>query len=147
MSAQLFDAEALELDVSDVMTPHVVTVDDDATLEQAVESMAEHRIHAVLVIGARSGTALGWVTTRGLLGHVGSAPTTRVTDAITEEAKTIDPRASVRAAMYAFGYPGVTRLLVRRRDETEPEGVITDYDLTVRATRLTRRPAAPQAAA
>jgi len=147
MSTPLLDDDALELDVRDVMTAGVVTVDDDATLEQAVQTMAEHRIHAVLVVGTRSGTALGWVTTRGLLGHVGSAPTTRVTDAITEDARAVDPRASVRAAIYALGLPGVTRLLVRQRDEREAVGVVTDYDLTVRAIQLSRRPAAPQAAA
>jgi CBS-domain-containing membrane protein len=147
MSTQLLDDEALELDVRDVMTAGVVTVDDDATLEQAVEVMAAHHIHAVLVVGTRSGTALGWVTTRGLLAHVGSASTTRVTDAITEEARGIDPCANVRAGIYALGFPGVTRLLVRRRDCTEPEGVVTDYDLTVRAIQLSRRRVAPQAAA
>lgn len=147
MTTDFLDDDALELDVCDVMTPGVVTVDDDATLEQAVDAMDEHRIHAVLVVGTRSGTALGWVTTRGLLGHVGSACGTRVTDAITEEARAIDPAASVRSAIYALGYPGVTRLLVRPRDQVKPDGVVTDYDLTVRATQLSQRPAAPQAAA
>lgn len=117
------------------MTPGVVTVTDDATLERAVEVMAEHRIHAVLVVGANTGTPLGWVNTRGLLGHLGGGPGTRVTDAITEEAKVIDPTASVRAAIYAMALPGVTRLLVRRRGSSELDGVVTDYDLTVKAAR------------
>jgi len=126
----------LDRDVRDVMNPGVVTVDDDATLEQAVEAMAEHRIHAVLVVGAHTGTPLGWVNTRGLLGHVGSAPGTRVTDAITEEARVIDPTATVRAAIYALALPGVTRLLVGRRGSSKWEGVVTDYDLTVKAAQL-----------
>ena len=79
--------------------------------------MAAKRIHAVLVVGARSGTALGWVTTRGLLAHVGGTAATRVTDAITEEARTIDPGANVRSAIYAVAFPGATRLLVQRRGE------------------------------
>lgn len=147
MSMHLLDDDALELDVREVMTAGVVTVDDDATLGQAVEAMAKHHIHAVLVVGRRSGTALGWVTTRGLLSHVGSPSATRVTDAITEEARGIDPSASVRAAIYGLGFLGLTRLLIRRRDCPDPEGVVTDYDLTVRAIQLSRRPAAPQAAA
>jgi CBS domain-containing protein len=139
--APLFDEGALELDVRDVMTPGVVTISDDATLDQAVDAMAAHRIHAVLVAGRRAGTALGWVTTRGLLGLVGWDAQTPATEAITEQATTIQPNASVRSAIYALALPGVTRLLVRRRPLDKVEGVITDYDLTVRATRLSRRPA------
>lgn len=132
----LFDGGVLELEVRDVMTTGVVTVPDDSTLKQAVDTMAEHRIHAVLVVGARAGTALGWVTTRGLLGLLGSPAQTPVADAITEEAKAIEPAANLRAAIYALALPGVTRLLVRPRDSTEPEGVVTDFDLTIRAMQL-----------
>jgi CBS domain-containing protein len=132
----LFDEGALELDVSDVMTTGVVTVPDDSTLDQAVDAMAAHRIHAVLVVGAHAGTPLGWITTRGLLGLLGIDGRTRATEAITEEPKAIEPGASLRSAIYAMSFPGVTRLMVRRRESTEPEGVVTDYDLTVRATRL-----------
>jgi CBS domain-containing protein len=142
--APLFDEGALELDVRDVMTTGVVKVSDDSTLDEAVDAMAAHRIHAVLVVGTRTGTPLGWITTRGLLGLVGIDGQTPATEAITEEARAIEPTASLRSAIYALSFPGVTRLLVRRRGETAPEGVITDYDLTVRATRLaglSRRPA------
>ena len=136
----LFDEGALELDVRDVMTTGVVTVPDDSTLDQAVDAMAAHRIHAVLVVGTRAGTPLGWITTRGLLGLLGIDGTTPATEAITEQAKTIEPAASLRSAIYALSFPGVTRLLVRRREDPEPEGVVTDYDLTVRAMRLSRHP-------
>jgi CBS domain-containing protein len=136
----LFDEGALELDVRDVMTTGVVTIPDDSTLDQAVAAMAAHRIHAVLVVGTRAGTPLGWITTRGLLGLIGIDGRTPATEAITEEPKAIEPTASLRSAIYALSFPGVTRLLVRRREDTEPEGVVTDYDLTVRATRLSRRP-------
>ena len=84
----------------------------------------------------RAGTALGWVTTRGLLGLLGSPAQTPVADAITEEAKAIEPAANLHAAIYALALPGVTRLLVRPRDSTEPEGVVTDFDLTIRAMQL-----------
>ena len=53
-------------------------------------------------------------------------------EAITEEPKAIEPTASLRSAIYALSFPRVTRLLVRRREDTEPEGVVTDYDLTVK---------------
>jgi CBS domain-containing protein len=118
-----------------------VSVPDEAMLQEAIDLMGASGIHGILVLGRRTGTALGWITTRGLLGLVGIDGGTPVTEAITEEAKAIEPTASVRSAIYALSFPGMTRLLVRRRDEIEPEGVVTDYDLTVRAMRLSRRPA------
>jgi CBS domain-containing protein len=139
----LFDEGALELDVRDVMTKGVVAIPDDATLDQAVDAMAAHRIHAVLVVRTRTGTPLGWITTRGLLGMLGADGRTPVTEAISEEPRAIEPTASLRAAIYALSFLGATRLLVRPRGTTQPEGVVTDYDLTIRATRLagfSRRP-------
>jgi CBS domain-containing protein len=144
---ELYDEGALALEARDVMTPDVVTISDRATLDDAVDAMAAHRIHAVLVVGAQAGTPLGWITTRGLLGALGWPATTPATEAITEQPKAIEPTANLRAAIYALALPGVTRLLVRHRDEAELEGVITDFDLTVRAMRLNRRPASsPEAA-
>ena len=128
----------LALEARDVMTEGVVTVTDSAKLGEVIDAMAQHRIHAVLVVGARTGTPLGWVNTRGLLGFVGADPELPATEAITEAAKSIEPTASLRAAIYALALPGVTRLLVRGRDDDAPSGVITDYDLTVKAARLTR---------
>lgn len=132
----LYEEGTLELEAREVMTAGVVTISDDATLDRAVDAMGAHRIHAVLVVGGRTGTALGWITTRGLLGLVGRDALTPVTEAITEQAMAIEPNANVRAAIYALSLPGVTRLLVRRRDLDAAEGVITDYDLTVKARRL-----------
>lgn len=137
----LFTESALELEVRDVMTPRVVSVPDDAMLQEAIDLMDAEGIHGILVLGRHTGTPLGWITTRGLLGLLGIDEGTPVTEAITEEAKAIEPTASVRSAIYALSFPGMTRLLVRRRDQIAPEGVVTDYDLTVRATRLSRRPA------
>jgi CBS domain-containing protein len=129
---------ALALEARDVMTPGVVTIADDATLDRAVDAMADHRIHAVLVVGVRTGTPLGWITTRGLLGMLGDEAGKPATEAITEQVKCIEPNATLRAAIYALALPGVSRLLVRGRDAEAPEGVITDYDLTVKASRLSR---------
>jgi CBS domain-containing protein len=137
--APLYDAGALEVDVRDVMTSGVVTIPENSTLDEAVDAMAAHRIHAVLVVGSQTGTMLGWVTTRGLLGMVDWDAKTPATEAISEQAMTIEPNASVRSAIYALALPGVTRLLVRHRPLDPAEGVVTDYDLTVRATRLSRR--------
>jgi len=138
LGSPLFDDGAVELEVREVMTAGVVTVADGATLGQAVDAMAEHRVHAVLVVGRPDEPPLGWVTTRGLLGLLGSDERMPATEAITEEARAIEPTATVRSAIYALALPGVTRLLVRWRDSAELQGVVTDYDLTVRALQRAR---------
>ena len=134
----LYDEGALELEVRHVMSPGVVTISDDAMVGEAVDAMARHRIHAILVVGGRTGTALGWVTTRGLLGFVGRDARTPVTEAITERVTAIQPGASVRSAIYALSLAGVTRLLVRRRTRDAAEGVITDFDLAVKTRHRPR---------
>ena len=62
--------EILEREIGDFMTPGCVCISDDATVEEAAQALTAHRVHAVLVLGARNGTPLGWVTARGLLGWV-----------------------------------------------------------------------------
>src|SRR5215204_3271528 len=120
-SPPLFGESALELEVRDVMTSRVVSVPDDATLQEAIDLMGAYWIHGILVVSSRTGTPLGWITTRGLLGLVGISGAAPVTAAITEEAKAIEPTASLRSAIYALSFPGMTRLLVRRRDDAEPQ--------------------------
>ena len=135
MPAPLGD-ELLEREVRDFMTPGCVTISDDVTVEQAAEALAVHRVHAVLVVGAANGTPLGWVTARGLLGWLGrDCSLHSARDAITEHVTAIEPQASVRAAVYALSLGGTTRLLVRRRPHSLPEGVITDFDLAIAARR------------
>jgi CBS domain-containing protein len=128
----------LELAVSEVMTPGVVTVADNTTVDDAVDALAAHWLHALLVVGSHTGTPLGWVTTRGLLGLIDGDPAMPVTEAITERVVGISPDASVRAAIYAISLAGVTRLLVRHSPADAAEGVISDFDLAVKA-RLLRR--------
>jgi CBS domain-containing protein len=137
----MYDNGALALEARDVMTPGVVTVADNATLSEAVDAMAEHRIHAVLVVDHDTGAPLGWITARGLLLMVGCDPNLPAVDVIDEKPRSIEPDATLRAAIYALALPGVTRLLVRSRDEVSPVGVISDYDLTVKAARISRHPA------
>ncbi|HEU0023499.1 MAG TPA: CBS domain-containing protein [Thermoleophilaceae bacterium] len=128
--------EILEREVAEFMTPGCLTISDDASVAQAAESMARHRVHAILVVGASKGTPLGWVTSRGLLGWLGrdrSLPSAR--EAITEQVSAIHPHERVRTALYALAMPGTTRLLVRQQPHQLPEGVITDFDLAVAAGR------------
>ena len=123
-------------EVADFMTPGCVTISDSASVADAANALAAHRVHAVLVLGARNGTPLGWVTARGLMGWLGKdCDLIPARDAITEQVKAISPRGSVRAAVYALSLAGSTHLLVRTKPDQLPEGVLTDFDLALAARR------------
>jgi len=117
----------------------VVPPRDDATLGEAVDAMADHRIHAVLVVDRDSGTALGWITARGLLGRVGCDAELPAVDAIDEKPRCIEPEATLRAALYVLALPGVTRLLVRPRDGGAGGPVTPDKDTDVEVIRIDLR--------
>jgi|SRR5215211_6008799 len=126
--------DLLEREVRDFMTPGCVTISEDATVADAADALARHRVHAVLVVGASNGTPLGWVTVRGLLGWLGrDRSLVSAREAITEQVTAIHPHERLRVAHYALSLAGTTRLLVRRRPHQMAEGVITDFDLAVAA--------------
>jgi CBS-domain-containing membrane protein len=128
--------DLLEREVRDFMTPGCVTISDGATVADAADALARHRVHAVLVVGASNGTPLGWVTARGLLGWLGrDRSLASARDAITEQVTAIHPHERLRIALYALSQAGTTRLLVRRRPHQLAEGVISDLDLAIAASR------------
>ena len=130
------DDELLEREVCDFMTPGCITISERASVAEAARAIALHRVHAVLVLGAENGTPLGWVTARGLLAWLGrDRAHVSARDAITEQVTAIDPHERVAVALYALSTAGTTRLLVRRREQQPPEGVLTDFDLAVAAGR------------
>lgn len=131
-----YDDAILEREVGDFMSPGCLTISERASVAEAARAIAIHRVHAVLVLGAQNGTPLGWVTARGLLGWLGrDRSLASARDAITEQVTAIDPHERVRIALYALSTAGTTRLLVRRRPQQLPEGVLTDFDLAVAAGR------------
>ena len=126
----------LEREVASIMTPGCVVISQAASVADAAKAMAAHKVHAVLVVGSRNGTPLGWVTHRGLLGWVGRDRTlARATEAITEQVRAIPAHESIRTALYALSLSGTTRLLVRSKPNQLPEGVLSDFDLAMAAGR------------
>ena len=122
----------LDREVAEFMTPGCVVISQAASVADAAKAMAVHRVHAVLVVGARNGTPLGWVTHRGLLGWVGrDRSLARASEAITEQVRAIPAHESLRTALYALSLSGTTRLLVRSRPNAMPEGVLSDFDLAL----------------
>jgi len=133
-----FNDALLDHAVREFMTPGCVVVSQAASVADAASAMASHRVHAVLVVGSRNGTPLGWVTHRGLLGWIGrDRSLARASEAITEQVRAIPAHESLRTAIYALSLAGTTHLLVRSRPNELPEGVLSDFDL-VRAVAARR---------
>jgi CBS domain-containing protein len=126
----LAPGDYLETPVSEIMTPGVVSVPEDASLLHVYRAMTAHSVRAVLVVGRTEGRPLGWVTARGLLGWVGKDESLACArEAITERATSIGPSATAREAVVSLLQAGVTHVLVRHSDDSMPEGVVSDLDL------------------
>jgi CBS domain-containing protein len=122
--------DRMDTPLRDIMRPGVISLSEHASLRQAERTMVSHAVHAVLVVGADSGRPLGWVTARRLLGLVDRDPVlTLARDAITEEVVALRPNAPAREALAALARTGASHLLVSRRDDHAPEGVISELDL------------------
>lgn len=120
----------LDTEVRSAMTPGVVSITETATLLQGYRALVAHEVHSVLVIGRNNGKPLGWVTARGLLGHItDDSDLCTVGDAITHPPASIQPGATLREALTALAQPGVSQLLVARRPDVLPEGVLSDLDV------------------
>lgn len=126
----------MDREVAELMTPGCVVISEAASVADAAKALARHRVHAVLVVGSRNGTPLGWITHRGLLGWIGrDRDLARAPEAITEQVRAIPAHESLRTALYALSLSGTTRLLVRSRPGELPEGVLSDFDLAMAAGR------------
>ena len=126
----LAPGDYLETPVRDIMTPGVVSIPEDASLRHVYRAMTAHSVRAVLVVGRTEGRPIGWVTARGLLGWIGKDESlTSALDAVTERASFIHPSATAREAIVALLQAGVSHVLVRRSDDSMPEGVLSDLDL------------------
>ena len=119
--------------VREVMRPGVVAVPEDASVLEARRAMQSHGVHAVLVVQRAHGRPLGLVTSRGLLAWLDRDEAAGYArDAISQAPVWIRPTASLHEAAQALLEPGITHVLVRRRDEEMPEGVVTAKDLLPR---------------
>jgi CBS domain-containing protein len=120
----------LEAQVRELMTPGVVTIAEDTSLDHVYRAMVAHSVHALLVVGRTEGRPIGWVTARGLLGWVGQDRSlASAREAITERPLTIEPSATAREALMTLSQAGTSHLLVCRREDASPEGVVSDLDL------------------
>jgi CBS domain-containing protein len=112
------------------MRPGVVSIPGDASLKQVYGALAEHGVHAVLVVERKSGTPLGWINAAGLLPWIvkNSAHHTAA-QAICEPVHTVSPSATVGDAVQILLKPGVSHVLVAHYGAIGGEGVLSDMDV------------------
>jgi CBS domain-containing protein len=128
--------DVLALPVRDIMRHGVVSVPEHASLEAVFHAMADHRVHAVLVVAAADGRPLGWVKADALLTWMNLEPAgAHARQAITEQVVTIASDAPVREAIEALSPAGTSRLLVRDRGTIAGEGVVTPLDVVALRSR------------
>ncbi len=119
----------LDTEVGDVMTKDVVSIPADAPLREVLRALADNRLGSVLVVEPVTEKPLGWVTARTLLSRITEDDTLCAGDAITQDAASIQPWATVRQALTALQQPGVSKLLVGRIPGIPPQGVLSDLDV------------------
>jgi len=128
--------------VSDVMTSHVLTVDDAAPLSAAAHKMVEQHVHRLFVrrgAGADSDTAtlapvVGVISTRDLMRAVMKArQNTPIGDLMVSPVATVDVGESIESAVQMLGEREIRGLVVV--DGEAPVGVFTQLE-AVRARKL-----------
>lgn len=118
------------------MRPGVIGLSEEASLRQVQRTMVSHGVHAVLVLGARSGRPLGWVTARHPIALIERDPElTAAREAITQEVVALDPGDTVREAIAALAQSGSSHLLIAKHDGHAPEGVVSELELLAVACR------------
>lgn len=123
----LKSSPGLDRPVREVMRAGVVSLPADAPLALAARAMADHDVHAVLVIDEKP---LGWITARGMLhSHLGEWAGARARDAVTEPPATIRPTATLREAIDVCIGANVSHVLVTEAEGGPAFGVLADSDL------------------
>ena len=121
--------------VADIMRPDVKTVDLDATVGEAIATLADVHVSALPVTDAR-GQVVGVLSTTDILGALSEAtePAVReqlfdqpVRDVMTPRSRVIDPDADVQNAAREMLRLDVHRLFVERQGRLV--GVISQTDI------------------
>ncbi|HWM10992.1 MAG TPA: CBS domain-containing protein [Solirubrobacteraceae bacterium] len=119
-----------ETPVRAIMRSGVISMPEDASLRQAMRAMAAHAVHAILIVGARDGTPIGWVTARGVLTWLTrDAALAPAGIAITEPVVWIEPTASAADVVRLLADTGATHLLVAYQADVPPQGVVSELDI------------------
>jgi predicted transcriptional regulator len=120
--------------VSHFMTPGALMISDAATVADAAAAVDRHGVRSILVIDAEVGVPMGWATAEALSdGLVAGEGAVSVLTAIAEEVVSIAPSDLTDEARDHLQRTGAKRLLVRRRPNAAPDGVVSEIDLATGA--------------
>lgn len=126
----LTTGDFLDVAVRRAMSPGVVAIGEGASLDAVYHALVNHRIHAVLVVGAHTATPLGWATAGGLLAHADEdSSLVSARDAITEEPHEIGKTETVRDAITMLSKMNTTHLIVVEEKGGFPVGTISELDV------------------
>lgn len=120
--------------VSDVMTPHVETIDGMATVDTAIDQMREKRYGALIVARRDESDEYGLVTVQNIARHViepDLAPErVNIYEIMEKPVLTIHCDMNIRYAIRLLEQVGQLRALVIK--DNEAVGIITMLDMVTR---------------
>jgi CBS domain-containing protein len=115
--------------VGDLMTRHVITIEQDRTAHDAAKVMHTHNVGCLIVV--KDGNQTGIITERDLVRRVcvrnKRSEDISLDKIMSRPVITIDPESSIEEAARIMTYNKIRRLLVVK--EERPVGVVTTTDL------------------
>lgn len=127
VSLEFSDAE---LNVADIMTETIITVDPHDTVALAIQEMARYKISCIIV--TTGGRAVGILTERDVLRGAATRYSDFIHTPIAEEMSkpviSVDPGTTALAASRLMTARNIKRLLIV--GEQQPVGVVTQTDIT-----------------
>jgi CBS domain-containing protein len=112
------------MNVSDIMTTHVITVDDNTRIEDAARLLARHRISGLPVVNG-SGTLIGVVTEYDLLAKSGAS----VADIMSRSVISVTPETNAEDVAHLLADRRVRRVPVL--DSGRLVGIVSRSDLVL----------------
>lgn len=131
------------LHVSDIMNPNVISISDEASLREAIETLRQHKISALVVVD-HSGHMVGLISQTDLLraweqggGDAQSALGGQVAAFMTRDVVSVAPHRDLDYAMRALNDHHIHRLVVVESrdggrfvtDRMMPVGILSQTDI------------------
>jgi CBS domain-containing protein len=117
--------------VGSVMHSGLVTCPPEASLRNVAQLMAEHSIHAVLVVSPDEPAPCAVVTDRDIMfAHAtGRLDRLRARDAATEPTITVRANLDLRSASELMSHHGTTHIVVTGADDRRAIGIVSSLDI------------------